>query len=85
MLAVSVCLDPDSRNPLEAGQKFNFKSFEINYIDACRNPLEAGQKFNCSCGKVFWTQLSRNPLEAGQKFNFSGRFPREYEQLSQSP
>ena len=36
-----------SRNPLEAGQKFNvINQVIINEFSTSRNPLEAGQKFN---------------------------------------
>ena len=36
-----------SRNPLEAGQKFNDLKYIVTMETAsCRNPLEAGQKFN---------------------------------------
>ena len=58
-----------SRNPLEAGQKFNQVHRQHHNHVLRRNPLEAGQKFNWVCNRNLCAISSRNPLEAGQKFN----------------
>ena len=59
-----------SRNPLEAGQKFNsYLFFQRCRIFQVAIPLKRGKSSTPHTSRCGSFHTSRNPLEAGQKFN----------------
>ena len=59
-----------SRNPLEAGQKFNVVTFESpNDEETVAIPLKRGKSSTSEYLDAVKAAICRNPLEAGQKFN----------------